>query len=83
MRPEVDRLTIGLNDIVRFGTAGEALVAGRLVAIQSGGADVDSDRVDGFRCILRCAHRMLLELLLYASRYGSAGKSLSAAGPSH
>src|SRR5215470_18721148 len=25
-------------------------------------ADVDSDRVDGFRCILRCAHRMLLEL---------------------
>jgi len=25
-------------------------------------ADVDSDRVDGFSCILRCAHRMLLEL---------------------
>ena len=25
-------------------------------------ADVGSDRVDGFRCILRCAHRMLLEL---------------------
>src|ERR1700694_322234 len=25
-------------------------------------ADVDPDRADGFRCVLRCAHRMLLEL---------------------
>jgi len=23
-------------------------------------ADVDADRADGFRCVLRCAHRMLL-----------------------
>jgi hypothetical protein len=25
-------------------------------------ADVNPDRADGFRCLLRCAHRMLLEL---------------------
>jgi len=25
-------------------------------------ADVDANRADGFRCLLRCAHRMLLEL---------------------
>jgi adenylate cyclase len=31
MRPEVDRLTIGLNDIVRFGTAGEAPITIQLL----------------------------------------------------
>src|SRR5438874_3643035 len=31
MRPEVDRLIIGLNDIVRFGTAGEAPITIQLL----------------------------------------------------
>src|SRR6516165_12357241 len=44
-------------------------------------ADVDADRADGFRCLLRCAHRMLLERC--ASRHRSAVNPLSAAGPSH
>ena len=44
-------------------------------------ADVDADRADGFPCLLRCAHRMLLELC--ASQHRSAVNPLSAAGPSH
>jgi adenylate cyclase len=44
MRPEVDRLTIGLNDIVRFGTAGEAPITIQLLvaSLRSNLAELES-----------------------------------------
>jgi adenylate cyclase len=68
MRPEVDRLTIGLNDIVRFGTVGEAPITIQLLvaSLQSNLAELEN--LVGLRLKTRERLAGLLQALFQANQ---------------